>query len=269
MTSFLDSYGEQLSRAGSALASAHGVRHKSRRRWRLRRPAGLVIVGVLIAAPALAATQPWEPLLGRPALHDTPTVSADGPPEDQLAALSVLRRPQTTDDQGAATQDLLQNLGVEADGVRTSSVRLLDPTASTAVVLVSVLHIVDSPGDTSSASGTTGPVSTNQLCLLVEHHATCGGLDMLLAGHIVAFDDKGDALGLVPDGVTRVVLDYRGGPSITADVDDNFFNVEGAPTTQPQAESPGAPPPPQTMVLPSSVQWLDSSGHVVGPTAKG
>jgi hypothetical protein len=73
-------------------------------------------------------------------------------------------------------------------------------------------------------------------------------------------------LGIVPDGVTNVELQYPERQTRTATVHDNFFEVDDAPVASRQIGAPGAGParPPVTGAQPV-VRWLDSSGRPIGP----
>jgi hypothetical protein len=59
MTDFLERYGQQLLISGHALSTG-SLPARRVRVWHPRRPAALLLVGALIAAPVLAATRPWE-----------------------------------------------------------------------------------------------------------------------------------------------------------------------------------------------------------------
>jgi hypothetical protein len=255
MTDFMDRYGAQLLQYGRALAATPNVPRR-RRRWRSRRTAAIALAVVAVGAPALAATQPWQPLLGRPALHATPAgTSTTSPPSDQLALLGVLRRSQTAADRGPITVALLKHLGPEQAGVRVASIRLLSSAAGAHAVLVSIEHNANVAGNE--------PVERNQLCLLFEHGGTCSTTVSLVAGHFVAFAGS-HVLGVVPDGVATVELHYPDQQSRAATVNDNFFEVDDAPVTRP-ITAPGGGPTPPVMSAPSVLQWLDSNGRPIGP----
>jgi hypothetical protein len=89
-----------------------------------------------------------------------------------------------------------------------------------------------------------------------------GTLADLFAGRLYIADGR-RVLGLVPDGVTTVVLRYPSGQTITASVRNNFFEITNAPlTVSGRAGAPLAPSPP-------AVRWLDSDGKDVGPPSSG
>lgn len=212
---------------------------------------------VAVGAPALAATQPWQPLLGRPALQATPAgTSTTPPPSDQLAILGVLRRSQTASDRGPITTALLEELGPEQAGVRVASIRLLSSAAGAHAVLVSI--------ERNANLAPNEPVEQNQLCLLFGHGGTCSTTTSLVAGHFVAFAGP-QVLGLVPDGVATVVARYSDGQMRSAAVRENFFEISDAPIA-PATTAPtkGSPPPPLVSVKPN-IEWLDANGHAIGP----
>ena len=233
----------------------------TRRRWWWRHPraAAISAAALVIAAPALAATRPWEPLLGRPSLHDVPNgTSRSEVPPSQTAVLSVLRRPQDAADRGPVAEKLLRHLGIEESGVRIASIRLLDGSPGREAVLVSVQSLNDlTPGV---------PARTDTICVLYGQGGTCGGLPDLLAGHFLVTAGSRQ-LGLVPDGVARVLLRYPDGETLTAPVRDNFFEVTNAPVVPAGRPTPGRPSPPPVGLSPS-VRWLDAHRAVVGPPAR-
>jgi len=255
MGDFLDRYGEQLAHAGRAL-KATSAGERPRRRWRSRRTAALMVAVVTIATPALAATQPWRPLLGRPALHDTPVGTSDSsPPSDQLAVLGVLRRAQDAQDRSHTARTLLANLGVEETGVRTQSIRLLISPGGDEAVLVSAEKTVNPAGDVTYA---------NPLCLVFEHGGTCSSTKALLAGRFVVIAGNHE-FGVVPDGITSVVLHYPGDQTRTAAVRENFFEVSDAPVITRSITAPGVSAQPLVVGMSPTVQWLDSTGNSIGP----
>ena len=255
MTDFLDRLTDQfvVAERSLTLAAAPPPRRRARR-WRTRKTAMLALATFAVAVPALAATQPWQPILGRPALHDTPTgISASAPPADQLALLGVLRRPQDAQDRSPAVQAMLSSVGIEFQGVRTDTVRLLTSASGHSAVLVSAERIVD--------PGTNTVETNNPLCLVTGQSGTCSETQGLVDGHFLGLD--GDYIyGLVPDGVAKVVLRYPDGQTLSTSVQDNFFWINGTPTTT--RTIPNRPPLSMAQA-PTAVQWLDANGTVVGP----
>jgi hypothetical protein len=262
MTDFIDRFGDQLVLASQTLAptapTGSTAAPPRRPAWRMRRSVAIAVVGAVVTGSALAATQPWQPILGRPSLNDTPggTASSDVP-GDQRALLGVLRRPQADSDRGPEAQRLLRNLGPEESGVRTASVRLLSSPAGARAALVSV--------ERAGAAGGEAPRS-DALCLLFDAGGSCGTLANLRAGQLFAI--AGDRIyGIVPDGVASVTLAYPNGERLKTDVEDNFFAIAGAPVVQRSLPGAGAGTPPLTLGARPTIQWLDADGNVVGPPA--
>jgi hypothetical protein len=257
MSDFLDRFGGQLVAASHAL-SAPPAAEPSRRSRRFRRGVGLGLVAAVVSGSALAATQPWEPTLGRPALNDTPTsTSESGAPADQVALLGVLRRPQSSGDRGVRVQELLRHLGIEQSGVRTSSIRALSSATGQEAVLVSVERA-------GPVAGVAEPGQANALCVLIENGGFCSTAENLRSGRslVVAGDH---VYALVPDGVAKVVLEYADGQSRSADVRDNFFAVTDAPVSERKIPTPAGTSAPMETPLPHAVKWLDAGGRSVGP----
>ena len=257
MSDFLNRFGGQLLVAGQAL----GTRPTPRRARRLRLPrrtAAFGLAAVVVTGTALAATQPWAPSLGRPELRDVPaSTSASDVPDDQVALLGVLARPQDSADRGARTQALLRHLGVEASGVRTDSIRALTSPAGEDAVLVSVERA-------GAVAGVGEPGQADALCVLVADGGFCGKADDLRAGHFMVL--AGDHVyGLVPDGVSSVQLDYPGGQTRSAGVRHNFYAITDAPVANRNVPTPGGGSAPLTMPAPPAIRWLDSGGNPVGP----
>jgi hypothetical protein len=122
--SFLDRLEDQLVAAEHALVAA-AVRPRVSR-WTPPKRLLVALAALIVAVPAVAATQPWQSILGRPALHDTPRGTSKTPvPANALALLAVLRRPQNAQDRGPTARALLRHVGQQFAGVRLSSVRLV------------------------------------------------------------------------------------------------------------------------------------------------
>jgi hypothetical protein len=244
-------------------AESDSGNRKTRRtvRWRrVRHPrASIAALGaLLLVTPALAASQLWHPLLGRPALSDVPGGTSDSTvAQRQTATLAVLRRPQTDDDRSPVVERLLAHLGSETSGVRTASTRLLDSTPGLEAVLVSVAAVRDLP---------EGSPQTDSLCLLFGHGATCGGTQQFLSGDLMAIAGSRQ-LGIVPDGVSQVVLRYADGTVRRAQVRANFFQTSDAPLAPPAGGVEGVPS--AKVGARPTVTWLDSTGHVVAPLKAG
>src|SRR3954469_19952333 len=80
-------------------------------RWRRRRfcRVGLFALGAaIVSGTAAAATGGWHPLLGSPDRGPRPHPARADVPADQLAALAILRRPQTDVDRGPLVRQALK-----------------------------------------------------------------------------------------------------------------------------------------------------------------
>ena len=145
---------EALDRAARAQSASRVRRH----RWSGRR---MVVLGfsVLTVGSALAATTPWQPQVGDQR-RGHPTLSSSPVPSDQLAALAVLRRAQSSADRGSQVQAVLRLIGSEVSGVRLAGVRLLATRADGAIVLV--------PLERESLPHMAGPSSSRHNLLCVE-----------------------------------------------------------------------------------------------------
>jgi hypothetical protein len=268
MTDFLDRFGAQLLAAEQGLA-ATPARSRPRRRWRTRRGAILALAGLAVAVPALAETQPWQPILGRPALHDTPAGTSNSPvPTNEFGLLGVLRRPQNDTDRGPIAQRLLAGVGSEYKGVRLTSVRLLTSTDGHHALLV--------PTEQHGISPRPGKYETaNTVCLELSSGGFCGGAEQIRLGDFLgsAAGPAGGSLaelaGLVPDGVASVVVSFPNGQTLSSDVRDNFFSVTGVPlddrSVNPPPRRSTTPVPPMKVQEQPKIEWLDASGKRVGP----
>jgi hypothetical protein len=241
MTVLLDSLSVELAAAGERQARRVARR---RRRARLAAAVAVALLGLIGAAVATGAFF-WQPQLGNES-QGHPTASPSDVPAAQLEVLSVLRRPQTEPDRGAASQYAARWLGTEFRGVRTNSIRLL----SNGAVLFSAEH---------------GPAGDNSLCLfLADTEAggfTCVGTDQLRRsgaalitvprpnikfqtkdGKLVLHDghpvpvpgskpspQPARVIGIVPDGVAAI----RFGDT-TVPVDDNAYDAHLAPGEDPR-----------------------------------
>lgn len=219
----------------AALVAGVRARHPKSPRRSLR----AVAVGLLVLAgggTALAATDIWNPVLG---WGDEPPRRASTPvPDPQVAALSVLRTPQTEADRGADVETALATLsGHEHGGVRLSGVRLLARRDDG----LSVLVPLERAG--SRDQGAPSSIVDDPLCViyLVETAGRkgasagafagqkCGSSEDLAEGKLNGFNPRSDGVmhfnGLVPDGVTHVEVHMRDGEVRTGDVARNFFDI--------------------------------------------
>lgn len=151
-----------LSRDLEAAAERQAERHARRRRIGM---SGLAMVGVLVVGGgATAATGIWSPQVGDDR-RGTPRISASEVPREQLDRFEVLRRPATPADRGPAVRSALTFLSPQYDGIRTESVRLLDPGV---------------PGDKVAGATVLYPVERTDgkrdaLCLFVTDPTDGGG----------------------------------------------------------------------------------------------
>jgi hypothetical protein len=221
VSDFLDRFGDQLVVAGEQLSA------KPRRRRRGTRRTGLFATAALLAtgtAATLAATQPWNPQLGRPEFDGPVSQSSSPVPTGQADLLAVLRRPQTDADRDSkTTRKGLRNLGIETQGVRTASVRLLTASSGEQAVLVSI--------EKGGGPIETGDVPiANELCLIHANDTACTDTGGLKTGKFMVMGH--DIWGLVPDGIKAIEIDYPDGTTRRTDVRDNFYFIAGTPTVE-------------------------------------
>jgi hypothetical protein len=219
------------------------------------------LAALAVAAPALAITQPWNPMLSRPGI-DNP-VKTDASPVTAAAreALAVLRRPQTPEDR-AKTAPLLTAVGAgnQVEGVQTAFIRLL----TDGVALVPAKSVRSGPFATSD----------DQLCLTDGGSVTCGPASSVRTTGITGVEASRTTTsykGLVPDGVARVRFTANTGTAAEVAVTSNFYSLsvpEVAPPRMIDApegfNGPSRIPGPPTPVG-GTIEWLDANGRVVGP----
>jgi hypothetical protein len=230
------------------------------RRRRVRRRGSLIAVVVaLTTGTALAATRPWQPLLGNDR-QGHPTTSVQPVDADVLGLLAVLRRAQTDADRGPDVQSALRAIGDQNHGVRVASVRRVGETpAGQPVVLVPVERFGD------DAAGPSATSVGNALCLYYpvtpaagQPAATgypCWTTPQLASGDAVGHAQGADGqhiFGLVPNGVHTVTVWLTGGTQVTATVANNYFAAT-APDSAPRFAGI------------ESVAWKDANQRPVGP----
>jgi hypothetical protein len=239
---FRDRVGVALGDAAVSLAAARRAERVARprsgpRAWvgpLVRRPALAAVAFAALAGTATGASI-WLPTLGDQRYGGNPGISASSPPQAELDALAVLSRPQTDADRGAMTDAVLADVNSATKGVRTSYVRLLAGSGDTAFVLVPVVER-DSPSDGGPPSA---PPLRDALCVYAAAQPTtsaqCWSLAQVLSA--AAFAQLGDQLfGLAPDGAVAAHVTVGGGQTLTASVQNNFFDVSlpqtgGLPST--------------------------------------
>lgn len=266
MAEFLERFGEQLRVAQVAATTAPAVRTLPW--WRRRGPLAGVLA-LLVAAPALAITQPWSPTLGRPGID--PPVTTDGSPVLAQAreVLAVLRRPQTAEEREQAAPLLRGIVGGQVQGVQTDAIRALRDGWA----LVPARRVRNGPSSTAP----------DQLCVTDGTTIGCGAartVRTLGVGGVGASSTATTFNGLVPDGVARVRFTAAGGretggsdPPVSreAAVASNFYVLVVPQVAPPRTidapegwEGPSRIPAPPTPVR-GTITWLDAEGRVVGP----
>ena len=137
-------------------------RDRLRRPIRLSRRAGLIASAAALATgTAIAATAPWSPILGNDG-HGHPTTATAAVPPDELAALSVLRRPQTAADRSPRVDAMLTVLSPDVNtGVHLDAIRVLATPANAIAVLVPI----DRDVTNAPAYGGPATATANVLCL--------------------------------------------------------------------------------------------------------
>jgi hypothetical protein len=229
-----------------ALARAVGARPVRRRRRPSRR-AGLLAVGVLVVSgSAVAATGGWRPILGDDD-RGHPQPARATVPAAQVSALSVLRRAQTDRDRGPDVRSILRLLPrTGINGVQTDAIRLLRQREDRVTILVPAERVGSrkiSPtsirrrvlcvltGVTTTRNATVKDRTGRPRTIRVPGGAgqVCGDLRQLRTTGIGASGtrtDKGFITGaLVPDSVASVVIRLRNDRHRTANVHDNYYEI--------------------------------------------
>jgi hypothetical protein len=242
-------FGVQLTTAADELAASRGIapvggRARARRRRHLPWLTRPIAVGLALAAAggtAFAAVAIWTPLLGNQQYGYNPGASTSAPPQDELNALAVLRRPQTDADRGSLTQAALTYINDYTTGVRTAYVRLLATVGGEAYVLVPVEQR-DSSG--ASVGATSAAAVPDALCLYAINSAGptdvvggCWSLAEVVSGQ-AAFVVPGQFVGLAPDGATTAMTTFISGPPQSAPIDQNFFDISLPSETAPPPFKP-------------------------------
>jgi hypothetical protein len=272
MPDFVERLGAELARVARPLEYSQQSRGQSV--WRLlglgrpsnRRGVAVATAAVvLVTAPALAITQPWNPqprqIIAKPGAtpaDGVPTanvsVSSASPPAAELSLLAVLRRPAGTIDQSTQVSTALRQLFGGVSGIETHYVRVLyDVPGEPLVVLFPAQRWASPPGP----DGVSGYQRLDPICVEVVPVASQGSSGNCLAasdvaaGHLTGSDGEFE-YSVVPDGVASVVLRFADGSERHLAVANNFVAFDASPA------SPGGPP-----AFPVSTTWLDSSGNPV------
>jgi hypothetical protein len=246
-----------------ALAHAVGTVQPQRSRWRPARRTLLLTAGaIVISGSAIAATGGWHPILGDDH-RGHPQPAHTSVPADQLAALGVLRREQTSADRSPDVRQILRLLPRrEINGIHVDGIRLLRQRADSATVLIPTER------EGSHDPGYPSSLQRRVLCVLTgitrapesghfpggfSAGGTCGNVQQLRTTGISATvgSDRGYILGgLVPDGVRRVVIRLRHHRLVRASVRDNYYEVNTG-----KEVAPGWP-----------MRWIDANGRTITHT---
>jgi hypothetical protein len=249
MSDFLDRFERQLVAA----------RRPPRRRPSRRGAMVASMLVLLIGAPALAATEPWRPLIGDEK-RGMPSATTDSPPSDQARGLGVLRRAQTEDDRGPLAQEALRLTDDDVEGVRTKAVRVMrSPVLSAVLVPVERFNLRTSQmiqPEMSEKLKRRLEIKQDGLCVFAPDPGGDGGgfacstLDEIKQGALPS-SIGGIMYGLVPDNVRRVDIQLADGSTLESAVDDNFYAAR-APRTENQR-------PPRIDVA----RWIGGDGQTL------
>ncbi len=266
MTDYLDRLEQQLTAASSRLHQADNPAPEPSRRWMFGGRRGRIGLGVVLAAlatgSAVAAINPWAPESvtdrdGQPG----PRITASAAPADITAALGVLRRTPTASDRAPDLERLLVYAGTpkSTNGIRTDLIRRVGTTpAGAPIVLVPLTDWTPDPSI---------PVKRDPVCLIYpepgNHGAAkgCWTLAEIRAGTAQASLGQ-HVYGVVPDGVTTVTAVYDTGPSATATVNDNAFDL-AAPRQMSFESTFGASSDGATPAIPRAFFWTDKNGTTI------
>ena len=246
MSDFVADYGEQLRQAAWRQLKTRR-RLPRAARSRPARNICIALLALVVAAPAVATTGVWRPLLGDGG-EQAPKASDEPVAETQRAVLSVLRRAQQPADRGPQTTYALQFLGGSVAGVRTNEIRLLHvATDGSGIVLIPVGRYGLMPPDMSEPAGVSAALlermrqrmrerqGSDGLCVFAADQLNgrpdgggfaCYGTEQLLQGHAAAGLGS-RTYGLVPDGVEKIEIVDGGRTTQTVDVEQNFYIYSG------------------------------------------
>jgi hypothetical protein len=285
---FIDRLGAELLHAANA-AHAPGAQPAvapRKRRLGLRsvarrkRGATVMLLLAVMATPALAVIQPWNPSprqiitkIGAKPSGGVPTapvsISTGSPPAQQLGLLGVLRRPATPLDDSPQVARALTQLYGGFNGIEINYVRVLWDTRREGLVLLIPAKSWSGP---PTPTGQPSQVIKDVLCLVMvppSGRGSSGGCEptgVLTGGHFAGSSGLFE-YEVVPDGVAAVKLRFPNGSTETLTVHDNFVAFYGRESHVPASKLPPSShlrsyPP----VFPSSVQWLDAAGRPVSQT---
>jgi hypothetical protein len=197
-----------------------------------------VALSLTVLAGAAAAASIWLPQLGNPTYGYNPGVNNSPPPADQLAALGVLRAPQTATDRAAASTGVLTYVNNYAHGVRTGYIRLLGQDATATYLLIPVAHRDAGPATPNGIDDALCVYAEPVTATTFGAQFKCFTIAQVVAGEatLTAFDNV--LFGLAPDGDTSVAIAEPGASPVTTSVTRNFFAV-----TLPAESQPAIGPP--------------------------
>ncbi len=262
MADLLGRLGEQLQLAEqrhygpAVMPSAPRRRRPTRRRGLL-----IVLAALVVATPAIAVVNPWNPTVGRPGINE-PTIPPSSAPVSSTAkaALAILRREQTATDRAVAAP-LLEALGYPVGGVQLNAVRALSKRW-----ILAPAELLDTGRGTAS----------DQLCMTNGEAIACAkaaNVDKSGVGVLAANADTTVLAGLVPDRVATVRFVTSNGTPVKVNAQSNFYSLSVDETMPrrmipaPKASTYNGPaviPSPPTPIG-GTLDWLDADGRIIGP----
>jgi hypothetical protein len=250
MTEFFECFEHQLIAAGHRLGPARQPRRRLGRRSVLA-----LVFALMLAGAAIAATQPWIPKSLQHSKYPAPPISAGRPLASEVRLLGVLRRPAAPADRSRAVDRVAGFSGSprSTTGVYTNYIRRIGTTTSGAPIVLVPLRTWRPAPEISKP---------NALCVIYPDPAApssagkgCWTQPEVQAGH--AYASLGThVFGLVPDRVTHVLVLYATGPSVSAEVHDNFYDAPG------QLDRTTRTP---TARAPQTIEMLDANENPVTP----
>ncbi|MBA2517552.1 MAG: hypothetical protein H0V22_09610, partial [Solirubrobacterales bacterium] len=210
MSDYRDRFEKELAEASHRLtAGAYAPTAKTGRSG--RRAVMFSIAGVLCAGTvAVAATRPWEPVLGDPAFPETQaTATGSAPPASQLALLGVLRRDVVAADRGADVAQALKFLGSGTQGVRTAYVRRVSALDGGGAAV-----IVPARSWQPSADAPNRRIQ-DAICVVLTQPGIGGAAKSCWSSATIRDGEATASLGssiygIVPDGATQVTASFTG-----------------------------------------------------------
>lgn len=261
MNDYRDRFEEQLIAASRQLTDAAEPRRNRVLRVS-RRTVSYTAVGLVFAGTAaVAATRPWEPVLGDPQFpQSSATATASSPPKRQLDLLGVLRREAGDSDRGAEVTTSLKFLGSGTREVRTAFIRRVGVIEGVGTAVIVPARSWQ-PSPEAPERRVTDPV-----CVVITQSAfdaaskNCWSTEAIRVGEATG-SLGADLYGLVPDGISEVVATFAGqsgllgsSPSTTSEVTDNFFTLRAPAMGDSEAPVPQRP---------VHLEGLDEDGRIL------